>query len=165
MLISIKAGTFGIHKFNKTKTMLKKVKSPAKKEIKEPAKKAPKSAVTKVKTAAKKEAKKPEAKVKTITQNAPKAAVKVKTKTRAARKAKTAVKQRIVPQIVIHGKDQHFIPDHSKKGLEIIHDGKKEEQLFHGKEEVALHQENQKVKAGMLTKSNIKRIFNSQGRR
>jgi len=46
-----------------------------------------------------------------------------------------------------------------------VQDSIKDEKDFQNKEEVALHQEDQKVKASMVSKSGRKRIFNSQGRR
>ncbi len=144
--------------------MQKKIKSKAKEKAKSPAKKAAKKSAVKAKASGKSEVKKPGAKAKGVVIKATKSAVPVKSKSRAEKNATGVTKQRVVPHIFTHGKDRHFIPAH-KEGAEIIHDGKKEEKIFHNKEEVALHQENQKVKASAVSGARIKRIFNSQGRR
>jgi hypothetical protein len=46
-----------------------------------------------------------------------------------------------------------------------VSDSIKEEKDFQNKEEVALHQEDQKLKDTTVSKTNRKRIYNSQGRR
>ena len=74
-------------------------------------------------------------------------------------------KQGIILSAITPKKDSHFIPEHTEQMAETIHDSSKEEKGFYNKEEVALKQEDQKVKAAMVSKSGRKRIFNSQGRR
>jgi hypothetical protein len=138
--------------------MQKKIKSPAKK-------KAGKPSITKAKAAGKKAVKKAAKEVKAPVVKATKKSVMVKSKSRAEKKSAKVAKTPVVPHIITHGKDLHFIPEHKKNVAEIVHNKIKEEKVFHNKEEVALHQENQKAKTAMVAGMGRKRVFNSQGRR
>jgi hypothetical protein len=57
----------------------------------------------------------------------------------------------------------HFIPSHQQQMPSTIHDSAIEEKLFHNKEEVALHQENQKVKDELGKNINKKTVFHNKG--
>ena len=130
-----------------------------------PANKGIQSFVKKAESADKKETIISDTKVKVVTGNEMKGRVPVNAKNHVPVKPQNGVKPRIVPHLISHGKNRHFIPEHDKEGYEMAHGSKKEEKIFHNKEEVALHQENQKVKIAMVSRMSRKRIFNSQGRR
>jgi len=74
------------------------------------------------------------------------------------KKAKIVIEHPVVPQI--HGEDLHFIPQHDG----ITHpvtplEAHKMESIFHRKEEVALHQENQKMRNTLPSRKTMK-VFN-----
>ena len=145
--------------------MEKKLKSPEKGELKGVAKKRTSKSLNQVKAIDKKDVKKTLSKAKVPIINATKNPVQIKSKIRAEKKAKSAAKQRLVPHIITHAKNHYFTPELKKDLIETNHNKNKEERAFRGKEEVVLHQENQNVKAGMVSLTDRKRIFNSQGRR
>ena len=156
--------------------MPEKIKKPAKKAAKKSAAKAKAVAVkkTKAKIAKSKSAVKTKAKSKPVkaTKTRTKVAVKksakkapvVKAKSPTKKKAKVAVKKPVAPTVINHGPDQHFIPTHDKNAPVIAPDGKIAEKQFHHNEEVALHQENLKVKSNMASRMGRKRIFRILGR-
>ena len=76
-----------------------------------------------------------------------------------SKKSAKHAQQRIAAPIMPAGKDQHFIPVHTTQQPTTIHNSVQEEKQFHQREEVALNQENQKVKAVMATRMGRKRIF------
>ena len=145
----------------------KKAKSAVKKGTKNPVKKTTRSVVKKKTTAAViNKAKKP---VSNKTKSAAKKRITKKVRIVSVKKAvkgktKPVARQPVALQKIAHGKDQHFIPAHGKVAPVTIHDSKKEETLFHNREEVAIQQENQKVKAGMAGRMGRKRIFRMPGR-
>jgi hypothetical protein len=79
------------------------------------------------------------------------------------KKAGNKVNQPLAVQIP-HGRDQHFIPAHKNEVYMPVRDSKKSEKLFHHKEEVALNQENQKVKAEAASAMSRKKILRIPGR-
>ena len=148
----------------KTKSNTKKVEKPTT-DAKQPVVRAAKKSLTaKTKSNAKK-VEKPTTDAKQPVVRAAKKSLKAKAKISAQKSTDTPAKQPVFTRIVTHGKDHHFIPVHKADEIANAHDSIKEEKLFHNKEEVALHQENQKVKVSIVSQANKKRIFNSQGRR
>lgn len=142
----------------------KKAKKQAVKAVKSSARKATKGVVKKKTKAAavapaKKAVKKKAAAKKIIQSAAP-----VNVKKAAKGKTKNAKVQPIATPKITHGKDQHFIPTHGNQLPVTIRNSKKEEQLFKHNEEVAIHQENQEVKAGMASRMGRKRIFRIPGK-
>lgn len=80
-------------------------------------------------------------------------------------KVKSPVIEPALSENITHGEDLHFIPEHH----EALHpftpsEIRRDENVFHHREEVAFHQENQKVKEAMSTRKNYKRN-NRQTRR
>ena len=115
-------------------------------------KKAPAKKITKRATPLKAKSKAPAKKI-----NKRAAPVKAKAKTKKVTKP-------VAPTILPHGRDQHFIPLHDKFAPVTHPDGHLVESQFHHNEEVALHQENQKVKANMATRMGRKPIFRNTQR-
>ena len=156
----------------------KTIKSKAKKSIKKATKssartKAKSSAAKKTKASTRKKTKTPvkskakspaRAKVKRVVGKKPQNQVIANAENVAATQPTNLFEQPLVPQIISHGENQHFIPVHSKDAPPPVHDSKKEEKIFHNREEVAMHQENQKMKANMASRMGRKRIFRILGR-
>jgi hypothetical protein len=166
------------------KAAKKPIKKAAKKVSaikKAPAKKAPKSPAKKtVKPALKKKAKAPsitkpkkaiKSKVKSIAgkvgkrppvANSP--AVKARSKTVAPSKkeATSKMQENPLPSKRSRGQDMHFIPAHNQESPLTIHDSNREEKLFHHTEEIALHNESEKVKTAMTTRMGKKRTFQNR---
>jgi hypothetical protein len=119
------------------------------------------------KVVAKKTAKRPAVKVKAkdtpVKAKASRPAPVVKAKAKSSKKTKRVAKP-VVQQVLSHGIDQHFIPVHDKNAPITSPDPHKAENQFHHNEEVALHQENQKVKANMATRMGRKQIFRTPRR-
>jgi len=134
-------------------------------KTKTPEKKKATGAAAKVKTVEKKETKKTAAVAKHPAIKKKKAPIPIKTKSTPKKVAKEIAKPIAITRIVTHGKDRHFIPAHTQQSADNVHDSNAEENVFHNREEVALKQEEQKVKDSAISKTNVKRIFNSQGRR
>jgi hypothetical protein len=134
-------------------------------KTKTPAKKKATVKAAKVKTVEKKETKKIAAVAKRPAVKTKKTPVLVKAKSKPKKVAEEIAKPIAITRIVTHGKDRHFIPAHTQQSAENVHDSNAEENVFHNREEVALKQEEQKVRDGAISKTNVKRIFNSQGRR
>ena len=174
----------------KTKGVIAKAKATGTK-VKQAAKKVAKQAtVANAKKAVKKEVKSLTGKAKTATKTATKAVKeaaapkKVAPKKAASKSGSTQSKKKTITPTkapaepaekktkdlntatpyIPHGADQHFIPIHDKNAPVIAPDGRIAENLFHHNEEVALHQENQKVKANMASRMGRKRIFKMLGR-
>jgi hypothetical protein len=139
-------------------------KAPAK-AAKPSAKKALKAPTKAAKPAAKKSAQRPKAAAPVSKKPAPKAT--------ATRKAKPAKKE-AAPQSelhfntatgkadvhakpVIHGPDMHFIPGQGQQGQITIKDKVETEQAYHHSEEIALHQEQERVKQNLATR--LKKVF------
>jgi hypothetical protein len=62
-------------------------------------------------------------------------------------------------QILTHGPDQHLIPVTGELHPAGKQDGTQHEKIFHTREEVALHQENQRAKAALASRKSVKRVF------
>ncbi len=88
----------------------------------------------------------------------------LQTKSRAKHRVKTPVTQLPVAE-TLHGEDLHLIPVEGE--IQIINAEKvaQRENIFHHNQEVAFHQENQKMKAAMSSRKNAKRIYRITGRR
>lgn len=93
---------------------------------------------------------------------------KLKAKTRSSEvKPKIVIaKSSFVPQIDIHGENLHFIPEHDV----ITHpvtplEAHKKEIIFHHNEEVAFHQENQKVINALPSRKTKKGFNSNRGRK
>ena len=123
-------------------------------------------------------------KIKIVTKKKRKAPVKSKAKNVAAKKTKITAKSNgksdaerklkgsllrkskpALPAVQTHGDDLHFIPEkapiHPLTTIEVH----QKENIFHSREEVALHQENQKIKEAMASGKSAKRKFRITGRR
>jgi hypothetical protein len=95
------------------------------------------------------------------------AAVKAKAKPLAKKKAPSKAAKatkRSKPQpkpapVLTTGVDMHLIPVKGEIHPAGMQDSKQHEKFFHRHEEVALHQENQKAKAALATRKNIKTNF------
>lgn len=151
-----------------------KAKSVAAKKAKSPAKStAKKVVVKKVITSTKNKAK-------TLASKRNKASTNNKTKSVKAKKVKisankeSAVKKEInrtpianeknSPEIKTHGEDLHFIPELGEKHPITTFEVHKAENKFHHREEVAFHQENQKIKAAMPSRKGMVRFNRNKGR-
>ncbi len=99
--------------------------------------------------------------------NSTKSLTEKKLKTPIKKKTKSIVKEikKEFPKVKIHGEDLHFIhgkgENHPRTTLEVH----KAENVFHHQEEVALHQENKKVKDAMPSRKTFKGFNRSQGQR
>ena len=154
----------------KSKTPTKsKSKSAAIKKGKGPARSSKKSASRKVKSASKKAPVKGAGnKGKAVVNKKAKAASGTKSKSAVKGKSKAPVKRITKKPVakapkpvaeIAHGENQHFIPAHNASlGPLTAQDNHKAENVFHEREEVALHQENQKIRNNMATRTG-KRIF------
>jgi hypothetical protein len=125
----------------------KKSKAPAGKKAKSPAKKTAKKSIAKSKRTPVKQAKKP-------------------VQAKAAKPAKRATKSKARPvvkkpvaDILPHGEDQHLIPVTGEIYPARIEEKQKFENNFKHNEEVALHQEQNKVKNVMAQQKVVKRNF------
>jgi hypothetical protein len=177
----------------KTKTAGRNVKSTAKNAVArtknaavKTAKKAGQemeSATKKVVAGTKRTAKKlvPKGKVLAVKKSSPKKNVSVKVKTakgklsvnsKVSTKNKSENKQSKKPFVkpaasepILPGENMHFIPESGEtpnvKTPEAIHTT---ENNFHNREEVALHQENNKVNNALASRKNLKKLYNSRGR-
>ena len=75
-------------------------------------------------------------------------------------KAKIVIENPIVSPINIHGEDLHFFPEHNGITHQVTRfDANKMESIFKHKEEVALHQENQKIRNALSSKK-TRKVFN-----
>jgi hypothetical protein len=85
----------------------------------------------------------------------------------ATKKIKNLVSKTLNPQITPPGENMHFIPEHAENGettpLTQVQAHQVENNL-HNKEEVALHQENKKIKDAFAIRKNPKNIYR-RGRR
>ncbi len=86
-------------------------------------------------------------------------------KTKSIVKKETMVKPPVVPETIIHGEDLHLIPTHNEIHPLTTLEVHQKENLFHHHEEVAFHQENQKVKAAMPSRKSNKNTYRKAGRR
>jgi len=149
---------------------MKKTKDSAKGKTKIPPQKGMKNSLQKtakkaVKGPGKRKTKPPvSSKVKSTADKKIKGSATAKGKNAVKRKTKDPVKKTVVSPVISHGTDQHFIPAHIKEAPATIRDSKKEEQLFHNKEDVAIHEENQKMKSKMARRMGRKRIFRVPGK-
>jgi hypothetical protein len=86
---------------------------------------------------------------------------KLKAKTSSSEvKAKIVTELPLVPPIEIHGEDLHFIPEHEEITQPVTPlEAHKKETIFQHKEEVAFHQENQKVRNALPSRKTMK-VFN-----
>ncbi|MDZ4844376.1 MAG: hypothetical protein SH857_02380 [Chitinophagales bacterium] len=130
----------------------KVVKGAAGKKVKSAAKrKATSAAVKKVKSPAKKKAT---------------SVVKKKINKSVKGKVKPPVLKPILPETTTHGADLHFMPEHGTNPAVTKFEARKAENIFHHREEVALHQENEKVKQAMSSRKTVKSSYNrGQGSR
>ncbi|MBK9524013.1 MAG: hypothetical protein IPO39_04510 [Bacteroidetes bacterium] len=75
------------------------------------------------------------------------------------------VSEPTVPEIILHGEDLNFIPETGDASPLTPVEEHQIENIFHHKEEFAMHQENQKVKEAMSSRKNTARFFRKRGRR
>lgn len=69
-----------------------------------------------------------------------------------------------VPETVMPGEDMHFIPEAFESNpLTTKKEMHQVENIFHNREEVAMHQENQKVKDALSSPKNARRFFRTRG--
>ena len=68
-------------------------------------------------------------------------------------------------ETITHGENLHFIPEPGGMHPVTPLESHQAERVLHHKEEVALHQENQKVNAALATRKNFKRFNRQTGRR
>jgi len=155
------------------KKALKTVKGSVKKATKAVAKKAKKvaaplakkvAASSKSKSPAKKAPKKaaPAKTAKALAKPTKKAPVRNIKKAPVA-KAKAQPKQETPTYQRPRGKDMHFIPSHQPQIPTTVNDSVHEEKLFHHDEEVALHQENEKIKNELANNLDSKGNFHNEG--
>lgn len=82
----------------------------------------------------------------------------------AAKKIKQPVAETLIPQVIPVGEDMHFIPQQGEALPLTPVQAHQAENTFHNKEEVALHQENKKIKDAFAIRKNPKNIYR-RGRR
>ncbi|MDZ4844882.1 MAG: hypothetical protein SH857_04955 [Chitinophagales bacterium] len=124
------------------KKKTKVVKGVAKKAKSAAKKKATSVAVKKVKSVVKK-----------------KATNVVKAKTMKPVKAKVIVKKTALPKSLTPDSELHFMPEQGMTSPVTSFEARQAENIFHHKEEVALHQENEKVKEAMSSRKSVKSSY------
>lgn len=75
------------------------------------------------------------------------------------------VNEEILHEKITHGEDLHFIPEPRVSHPVTSLQSHQAERILHHREEVAIHQENQKVNAALSTRKNYKRYNRQTGRR
>lgn len=134
-----------------------KKKNPAKKKtkaVKVVAKKAKSAAKKKTTSAAVKKVKSVVKKKKATS------VVKAKTKKPVKAKAKSPVKKTVLFEVTATpGADLHFMPEQGQTSPVTPFEARQAENIFHHKEEVALHQENEKVKEAMSSRKSVKSSY------
>ena len=149
------------------KPIKKAIKAISKVAKKAPVKKATKPALKKVASIVKpKKAIRSITKAKTVRVAKPSPIAKVKATPKVVRpgisKEKAKLQEKPLQSKRPHGRDMHFIPSHHQEVPLTIHNSNTEEKLFHHDEEVAIHQESEKVKTSLATRSGKKRTFQTR---
>jgi uncharacterized protein YdaT len=141
------------------KVSAKKVKTVAKSKAK-------KTAVTKTKnTAAAKVKNAATKKPRRVSSNKAKSNVGKKTEEPIQETANNPLTDAALHESIPHGEDLHFIPEHGVMHPVTPLEAHQAEKVLHNKEEVAIQQENQKVKAALADRKNFKRFNRQTGRR
>ena len=140
------------------KVAAKKVKTVAKSKTKKAAAtKTSKPAESKTKIAAKKVRTAPSKKVKPV--------VGKEQIEHAHESGNSPITDAALHETVTHGENLHFIPEPGGMHPVTPLESHQAERILHHREEVALHQENQKVNAALATRKNFKRFNRQTGRR
>jgi uncharacterized protein YdaT len=105
-----------------------------------------------------------EKKIKTSSENNPKSVVATKSKRPAKAETETPIVEIPVIPKITHGDDLHFIPVQGETHPVRNEEARKVENIFHNREEVAFHQENQRVKQSLSTRKGAKVIYRTGGR-
>ena len=81
------------------------------------------------------------------------------------KEGKKVYKNKSTSEKMTHGEDLYLIPVQGEIHPVRTKEAHKVENIFHQREEVALHQENQKVKLAMSSRKSSKRIYHHPGQR
>ncbi|MBK5286192.1 MAG: hypothetical protein JJE25_12405 [Bacteroidia bacterium] len=151
----------------KKRAAKKKIKVTAKKKITSPVKsKAAGTAKKKIKSPVKRKAAvAAKKKIKSPAKPKAKIAARAKTKKTDAEKIKNPVSATTPPETITHTEDAHSVPGQGGMHPVTTLEAHQIENVFHHREEVSFHQENQKVKAAMATRKNSKRTYRQLGQR
>lgn len=141
--------------------------SPNRKKTKTPVKKNVKSAAKKVTRSVAKKPAKSQAKKKTtgVAGKKSKNPVKKQATTSVFEKPKSTAQVAAIPEAIKLREDVHSIPEHHEITPDRIEENKKIEEhkrlehQFEKKEQVIMHQENQKMKSAMANREGRKRVF------
>jgi len=158
-----------------TRTVAKKAKRVAKKitkkisgkKIKPSVKgKTKKAVVKKIKSPVKSKAKiTATKKIRSTSKNKTTPVVRNKSINPAHEQVHNTVTEHSLPDLITHGENLHFIPEPGEAHPVTPMESHQAERIFHHREEVALNQENQKVKEALANRRNFKRYNRRTGQR